>query len=138
MKKVSLVAAGMLIALAAIPAIADGTADQLRTRRTDLLRRDAPALSTPVVNSGLPGRDEHLSVGRVSPRLETTPVVPVVLDDFSPDFTEATLETTESIVVPDVKLLDFGLNVAVPAEQAARIRQELSTIYLLDLPVEEH
>lgn len=138
MKKFSLAAAGMLIALTAIPAIADGTADQLRSRRTDLLRRDGLAPSTPVASSDLlaPRGEGKLSLGRVLPGLDPAPSVPVVVDDFRQDFADAPLQQAEGIIVPDVQMLDMPLSMAVPAEQMARIRQELSTLYALDLPVE--
>jgi hypothetical protein len=115
-----------------------GTADTLRTRRTDLLRRasatvDVAATSeTPVVG----GTRRWTPGDTLPPRIEPMPTLPgfdPAVDALNAD---ATLEVGPSTDFGDFYLVDVPCVVpTLSSETQAVIRRELASLHMLDLPV---
>jgi len=144
MKKFSWAVAGVLVALTALPTLAsaagDSSADSLRTRRTDLLRRVEPTMPAPVA----PG-SEQVVIGETSrspernlpPRFEPNPGLPGFSEAYDALDLDVQLELGPLMDMADFSMLERPLSTpTLPSELQAVIRRELASLHCLDLPVE--
>lgn len=144
MKRFHWAAAGVLVALTALPVVAsateDGPADSLRTRRTDLLRRSRPELTAPATVNDQPtvGSGDRRTDDQALPgRFDATPTLPDFDETVDAVRTDASLEPGALIDLADFHVLDMGIVAPVLSpELQAVIRRELASIRTLDLPVE--
>lgn len=140
MKKFSLVVAGVIVALTALPSLADeGTAAPLRTRRTDLLQRDVPAPTAPVVvTATVPVLDRTAALANeriVPPQAEPAPL-PVPAAEIAPPERDLTLQLGSVVEISGLVLRDQRLVAGqTTAEVQAIIRQETAALVCRDLPV---
>lgn len=139
MKKFTLAAAGMLVALTALPSLADeGTAAPLRTRRTDLLQRDVPAPTAPVATTATApvlNRTGYMAAERVVPPQAEPAPLPVVAAESQPWDADVSVVLAPISEVPGVIHRDASVVVGQDAETLARIRQETAALVWADVPV---
>lgn len=138
MKKLSLIAAALVLAAAALPAIADGTGDQVRSRRVNLLERVDPTPTAPVVAAETPlaGRQD---ARRIEPELNSG------LEDSTPlaffDASAASVLSADVELAPasleDLDVHALSARVELPTQQSevqVMIRRALANLHCLSVP----